>query len=428
MAQSPVLHAITQHAATLAAARRVFVAYSGGLDSTVLLHAVAKNHPDAIGLHANHGLHGDAMRWAQHCEEVCKGLDIAFDSTALAIVDAGEGIEAAARTARYRWFETILSEGDILLMAHHQDDQAETLLLRLLRGAGPEGLSGMPLSRTLGSAVLLRPLLGLPRTDLEAYAEDHALVWVDDPSNSDIRFDRNYLRQELMPLLAQRWPGYRATLSRAATQLRELNEYLPAPYLAVVTGSLQDPGFRVSDLPDEPALAALSLRKWLRERSLTAPPSARLHEFLRQLREGAGAQLCGAGWIIERYRDAVYLLPSLKENPPLEAPVRLGEWQPWPSMGQLKVVLKEGAEPLDLTLRSRQGGERIEFSSGQRKDLKTVFQELEVPPWWRDRLPLLIQRSGSTEELLAVADLRYSPRAASLGVEVVRKGEEFPEK
>ncbi|WOJ95383.1 tRNA lysidine(34) synthetase TilS [Congregibacter brevis] len=428
MAHSPVFHAIAQHAATLAAARRVFVAYSGGLDSTALLHTVAKSYPNAIGLHANHGLHGDAKRWAQHCEEVCQGLDIAFESTELVIVDAGEGLEAAARTARYRWFEELLSEGDVLLMAHHQDDQAETLLLRLLRGAGPEGLSGMPVSRRLGSAALLRPLLGLPRAELKAYAEAHGLIWVDDPSNSDVRFDRNYLRQELMPLLAQRWPGYRATLSRAATQLRELNEYLPAPYLATVTGSLQDPGFQVNDLPDEPALAALSLRKWLRERSLTAPPSVRLLEFLRQLREGAGAQLCGAGWIIERYRDAVYVLPIFNEERPLEAPVRLGEWQPWPGMGHLKVVLKEGAEPLDLALKSRQGGERIEFASGQRKDLKTVFQELEVPPWWRDRLPLLALRSGPTEELLAVADLRYSPRAASLGVEVVRKGEEFPEK
>ncbi|WOJ94601.1 tRNA lysidine(34) synthetase TilS [Congregibacter variabilis] len=429
VAQNPVLQAFERHAATLDRAAGVYVAFSGGLDSTVLLHGVkAAFAGPVIALHANHGLNRDADRWANQCAELCSRWNIPFSSTRLELHESGHGVEAAARTARYRWFESCIEPGAVLLMAHHQDDQAETLLLRLLRGAGPQGLVSIPVARPLGHGSLLRPLLDLPRSDLQAYAMDHDLVWIDDPSNADTRFDRNYLRQEIMPLLAKRWPGYRSTLSRAATQLRELSEHLPGPVMKTVYGSLGDPGFAIDDLPREPALAALALRQWLKERSLLAPPAARLLEFLRQMREGAGAQLCGSDWTIERYRDAVYLHPRQLDPASKTRAIQLGETLSWPGMGKLTLMGAEGELLPDLSLCTRRGGERLALASGHHKDLKTVFQEQAVPPWWRNCLPLLVQNSAAGEELLAVAHLLRSPRAVSLGVELVWEREEIRQK
>ncbi|WP_439102186.1 tRNA lysidine(34) synthetase TilS [Congregibacter sp.] len=427
MAQDPVLLALEGHRSLLSSAGKVFVAYSGGLDSTVLLHAAQQTCPDRlVALHANHGLHGDAARWQTHCEDYCKQLGVACQSTELFLEESGSGVEASARDARYRWFEECIGSSDVLLMAHHQDDQAETLLLRLLRGAGPDGLAGMPQQRHLGAGSLLRPLLSLPRSSLKSYAQECGLAWVEDPSNGDTRFDRNYLRQEVMPLLARRWPGYRSTLSRTAAQLRERNEHLPAPRLSTVRGCLGDPGFLVAEVPEEPALAALALRDWLRERSLRLPPAARLTEFLRQLREGSGARLQCPLWTIERYRDAVYLLPSHPESPPEACSISVGQSLWWPGLGELTLNCEGATDVPGLMLRARQGGERLELANGQHAELKTVFQELGVPSWWRPRLPFLIQKSDSHEVLLAVADLRSSPRAASLGLKLLLKREEFP--
>lgn len=429
MAQDPVLQAVERHAATLERAAAVYVAFSGGLDSTVLLHAVSACFSGPVtALHANHGLHKDAGLWANQCGQLCVRWNIPFSSTRLQLHEGGDGIEAAARTARYRWFESCIEPGAVLLMAHHQDDQAETLMLRLLRGAGPQGLASMPVARPLGDGSLLRPLLDLPRRDLQAYAKDHDLGWIDDPSNADTRFDRNYLRQEVMPLLAKRWPGYRSTLSRAASQLRELSEHLPGPVLKTVYGSMGDPGFAIEDLPLEPALAALTLRQWLRERSLLAPPAARLSEFLRQLREGTGAQLCGSDWTIERYRNAVYLHPQKVGPASTPRAIQIGEALSWPGMGEL-ALQSAGSEFLPgLSLRTRRGGERLALANGHHKDLKTVFQEQAVPPWWRNCLPLLVQSSAAGEELLAVAHLLRSPRAVSFGIELVWKREEIRQK
>lgn len=429
MAQDPVLSTVDLHISALERDTPVFVAYSGGLDSTVLLHATAATSPGRVtALHANHGLHRDAGQWAAHCADVCRSVGVSFDTTELELKDTGNGVEAAARAARYGWFESCLSHGGVLLMAHHQDDQAETLLLRLLRGAGPDGLSGMPVTRSLGSGSLLRPLLALPRDVLERYAHFHGLIWIDDPSNTDTRFDRNYLRQKVMPLLAERWPGYRDTLSRAATQLREQNEHMPAPVLTSVHNGMGDIGFALSELPETPALAALALRRWLREHALLAPPAARLGEFYRQLREGTGAQLCGAGWVIERYRDAVYLHPTGIEPKPPELPVVVGQALSWPGMGELTVQVAGGNPLPALTLRTRREGDRLILDNGKHKVLKTVFQELGIPRWWRQKLPLLVGHSAQGEELLAVAHLLRSPVGTSLGVSIDWKKEEFTSK
>jgi len=429
VAKDPGLRAIDLYGRAFASDLPVFVAYSGGLDSTVLLHALQTRFPGRLtALHANHGLHGDAGRWATECADFCNGLGVPFNSNQLSLEDAGDGVEASARAARYRWFEACLRRGGVLCMAHHQDDQAETLLLRLLRGAGPEGLSGMPVTRNLGNGSLLRPFLGLPRKMLESYALSRDLAWIEDPSNADRRFDRNYLRHEVMPRLAKRWPGYRATLSRAAAQLREQNEHLPAPTLTTVQNGMGDKGFAVSELPAAPALAALTLRRWLRQHAFLAPPAARLHEFLRQLREGTGAQLCGSGWVIERYRDAVYLHPPEAPWAPLQLPVREGQSLSWGSVGEVTVQVADGKPLPSLMLRTRREGDRLLGPGGKHKNLKTVFQELGIPRWWRQKLPLLVQPSTEGDELLAIAHLRRSPAGVSLGVSLDWKREEFTPK
>ncbi|HDQ9214135.1 TPA: tRNA lysidine(34) synthetase TilS, partial [Pseudomonas aeruginosa] len=186
------------------------VAFSGGLDSTVLLHLLAQLArsealPALSALHVHHGLQAAADGWPAHCQAVCRSLGIPLRVERVQVA-VGGSIEQAARDARYRAFQANLGEGQVLLTAQHLDDQAETLLFRLLRGAGLRGLAAMPASRPLGGGRLCRPLLGVSRAELEAYAQTHRLDWVEDPSNQDPRFSRNYLRREIMPRLASHWP------------------------------------------------------------------------------------------------------------------------------------------------------------------------------------------------------------------------------
>ncbi len=189
------------------------LAYSGGLDSSVLLHAASVvAHQRGIGLralHINHQLSEHAQRWQMHCEQQCAQLGVECLSVVVDVVNVGEGLEAAARAARYAVFSEQLRDQEQLLLAHHLDDQAETLLLRLMRGAGPAGLGAMQATRALAAGTLNRPLLALARASLETYAAQHTLSWVEDESNASLNFDRNFLRHQIMPQLQQRWPGFR---------------------------------------------------------------------------------------------------------------------------------------------------------------------------------------------------------------------------
>jgi len=198
-----------------------WVAYSGGLDSHVLLHALAAVREQLpaplVAVHVNHNLQSAAADWDAHCRAVCADLNIEYRSLSVDARHAnGESPEAAARAARYRAITELLPAGQVLLTAHHQDDQAETLLLQLLRGAGPKGLAAMPESSALGQGRLLRPLLAVSRAELQAYAEQQELRWIEDPSNAQLDYDRNYLRHNILPLLQQRWPATSAVLARGA--------------------------------------------------------------------------------------------------------------------------------------------------------------------------------------------------------------------
>jgi tRNA(Ile)-lysidine synthase len=206
-------------------ARTWRIAFSGGLDSTVLLHLLAhlaktQSLPALSAIHVHHGLQVAADAWPQHCQSVCDALGIALQIVRVK-VQAGASLEQAAREARYAAFGDVTLADDLLLTGQHRDDQAETLLFRLLRGAGVRGLSGMPIQRPMGQGRLVRPLLDVTRAELEAYAKAHQLSWIEDPSNQDRQFSRNYLRHQVMPLLTSRWPQAQASMARSAAHLRE---------------------------------------------------------------------------------------------------------------------------------------------------------------------------------------------------------------
>ncbi|MEM7294186.1 MAG: tRNA lysidine(34) synthetase TilS, partial [Pseudomonadota bacterium] len=209
--------------------KRWLLGYSGGLDSSVLLHQLAAiaQRPALHAIHVNHQLSPYADNWQAHAQMVCDQLQVPLTViTVPAPENRGKGLEDAARAARYQAFESVLEEGDVLMLAHHQDDQAETMLLRLLRGAGARGLAGMPQQRVIGRAELLRPLLDRGRADLEAYAQANQLKYITDDSNDDTRLDRNYLRSEVMPMLASRWPGFARNWKHSADVLAATSEAL----------------------------------------------------------------------------------------------------------------------------------------------------------------------------------------------------------
>ncbi|MCP5131377.1 MAG: tRNA lysidine(34) synthetase TilS [Pseudomonadales bacterium] len=402
-------------------ARHWYVGFSGGIDSTVLLHLLqrwCRQHPNAprlSAIHVNHGLHAEAAEWQAHCEWLCRLLQIPILCLDANVERGSLGLEAAAREARYALFEEQLSDGDVLFLGHHADDQVETFFLRLLRGAGVQGLAAMPAGRTLGAGRLARPLLQQPRAALEAYAAAHGLNCVQDPSNFDTALDRNFLRAEVLPLLARRWPGYRATVLRASAHIgvaaEQLARSMPAP--ATIRSEMGDPGLRLGEInTGSPREAMQALRHWLLGAGWPAPDQAALAEFQRQLEtgsDGSRSRLQCSAYTLQRYRDAIYLLPdpgpaeasgpmSLAPGETLELPGSAG--RAW-----LAQVAREGlrlAPGERLRVAWREGGERCRpLGRGGSASLKKVLQERGVPPWWRDRVPLFYLG----EELLAVGDL-----------------------
>ncbi len=394
---------------------RWWLAYSGGLDSHVLLHRVVSLvragglWPPLHALHINHQLNPKAKAWSAHCERVCAALGIELTVLTVEVADAGLGIEAAARTARYAAFASVLGEGELLLQAHHLDDQAETLLLRLMRGTGPAGLAAMPSTRVLGAGALLRPLLGCPRAALLAYAKAAQLQWVEDDSNSNTRFDRNFLRQLALPLLAQRWPGYRQTLSRAALQAGETQELLDALAALDFARAGRGEALGTAELMAlTPARQRNLLRHWLTGRALPMPSRAQLEQLLMQAgaRADASVSVCWPGAEVHRYQGCLYALKAL---PPvldvINQPWRAEAPVPLPGLGALSGAQSLGAglrADRSYELRNRRGGERCRpLGRAHSQSLKKLLQAAQVPPWLRPRLPLLF----CGDELAAVADL-----------------------
>ncbi len=405
----------------LPAAHRYVVAYSGGCDSAALLHAMASlRHAygaDLLALHVNHGLQAASVCWAEHCQAVCRGLGVELQRIDLALhIGKGESPEAAAREARYQAIQAHMREGDMLLTAHHQDDQAETLLLQLLRGSGPAGLAGMAELKACPPAVHARPLLGFSREELAAYARDQGLSWVEDSSNLDTRFDRNFLRREVMPLLASRWPALSRTLARSAAHCAEaqlLIEELAQADLARLGGddaeALPVSGLKALSLPRRRVL----LRNWIQGRGFQLPDAPRLECMAREAIEAGADRMPLIRWPgaeVRRYRDRLYLMTPLSDHDP-------GLVLPWDGasplvlpagLGTLRADLATGGMDPEkwsaggLQVSFRQGGEQCRpLGRGHGRSLKKLFQERGLPPWERDRVPL-ISLNG---QLAAVADL-----------------------
>ncbi|MFT5710131.1 MAG: tRNA(Ile)-lysidine synthase [Halioglobus sp.] len=411
--------------ASRAGAARWCVAFSGGPDSCALLHllrswqmACGQDTPQLVAIHVNHGMQTASNQWQAHCEALCDTWDVPLIVVRAIVRRAGKGAEAAARDARYKAFEAELSCGDVLFMGHHLDDQVETYFLRLMRGSGLSGLSAMPSSRVLGEGELLRPLLGVQRSELAAYIEQHHLTAIEDPSNFDTAIDRNYLRQNVLPLLADRWSGYRQTVARAAGHASVaqavIEECLPEP--PTVVSVMGDPGIEQRALNSVSVDAAMiKMRSWLRAQGCSMPDQLLLAEFMRQLRQSAASaspRLSNGDFELQRYRNRIYLLPKFPDEgdtggPEQDLSLAIGEGCSIPGLGTLTLAPAVAAGlRLDaqsrLTIRWRQGGERCRpIGRAYNQRLKKLLQEFWVPPWWRERIPLVYL----DDELLAVAGL-----------------------
>ncbi|WP_153787577.1 tRNA lysidine(34) synthetase TilS [Pseudomonas sp. EMN2] len=392
-----------------------YIAFSGGLDSTVLLHLLAdyaRHHPapPLRAVHVHHGLQAAADAWPAHCKTVCDALGIELEVICVQVAP-GASLEQAARDARYTAFEKLLAPGAVLFTGQHRDDQAETLLFRLLRGAGLRGLSAMPEARPLGQGGLVRPMLKLSREQLQAYARSKGLVWVDDPSNTDTTYARNYLRGEVLPLLRQRWPQAEANLARSAEHLGEalgLLDELAAADLATACGNAPLPWLGLDSL-DLATLAALSparqrnaLQYWLGRR--TRLPDSRHWAGWNDLRDAAAD--ARPVWRLtdgelQRSHGRIWWLSGEWQRTPSAQPAWQDPTQPLALPGNGHVRLAAQSTAAGLRIAYRQGGEVLELPGRGRRDLKRLLNELQVPHFVRPRLPLLYQG----ERLLAVANL-----------------------
>ena len=393
------------------------VGLSGGMDSVVLLHALATlgeaRSRGVRAVHVHHGLHADADEWLRHCEVVCEALEVPLRSVRVDVPrDSGEGIEAAARHARHATFAAELGDGEVLALAHHRDDQAETFLLRALRESGVDGLGAMRSWRRFARGWLWRPLLAHSRVQLLAYARLHDLRWIDDPSNSDSRFDRNFLRQQVLPLLGERWPHVHAALARSAELSAEAADLLAEEdvrclaYLRTAdVNVISREGLQA--LP--PARRARVLRRWIAELGLPPLPAEGIAQIEAQVlvaRDDADPCFRWHGAELRAWRDLVHAGQ-------VRQPLAIGWSCEWDGTAPLSLpdgsaLLLLGASGFDRSLRvhARQGGERITLPGRDHSHtLKHVLQDLGVPPWVRERLPLLSANSG---ELLAAGDLACS--------------------
>lgn len=402
--------------------RRLRIALSGGMDSMVLLHAChalreqnqltsTDNTPLALSaIHINHGLSNNARAWSEFCEAQCRTLGVELISEALP-TDYFNGLsdhaspEARAREGRYGIFASLLGSDEVLLTAHHRDDQAETILLRLLRGAGPAGLSGIPAIRSFGETILLRPLLDWTRDELQDYANLRQLDWVEDESNTDTAMDRNYLRHQVLPLLEARWPAWRENWQRSATlcaESRALNEVLASHDLDAIVDEAGRPNCKQLLVLDE-ARRRNCLRYWLQQSGCPEPGWQVLHRMAGELLLAGSdrqAEVNWQGWQLRRYRDHLHLRkwsgPWHGENVLLGA-LNLTDQQvlALPENGSLCLQRSDSGElaipaGASLAVQYRRGGETCRLAGRPSRSLKQILQESDIPPWERDRLPLLL--------------------------------------
>ncbi|KAA0874679.1 tRNA lysidine(34) synthetase TilS [Nitrincola tapanii] len=390
--------------------RRWVIALSGGLDSMVLLHAASQVwSPQSLHvLHVHHQLQSAADTWSDFCVAQAQARGLSCQVIRVAPTSASE---ADARAARYQAFQQVLQVGDCLLLAQHADDQAETLFFRLLRGAGVRGLAAMPAWRQLGCAELRRPFLSWPRQALKAWAESERLSWIEDPSNLQDHYARNFLRLQILPRLQKRWPALVTRCLDTAQQMSEASELLDElaaqDLERLIRGrdSLCCLGLRSLSL----ARQSNVLRFWLRQVGQT-PSQAQLHQVQQQLlsthpSEEACVELSAVH--LRVYREQLYRLPNVwPEAYPMLSHLQLAPGQVLSLPGGRLYIQGQAEVPLCVNLRYRRLGEKLYLPGREHSTrLKHLFQAHGVPVWQREGWPLLESVNPSEPELLAVAGL-----------------------
>lgn len=402
---------------SLSESKNLFIAFSGGLDSHVLLHALSRvraEHSEfnLTAIHINHNLSSNASKWENHCKEICHQLNIPL---VIKQIDAktkikGLSPEEIARHLRYEVLAKLLSKDACLVTAHQADDQAETVLLHLFRGSGPKGLSAMSPKIEFASGFLLRPMLFFSRQEIIEYANQNKLKWVEDESNLNAKYSRNFLRLNILSKLKERFPGVVATLNRVAEHSRELDkllEMLAAQDLEQAKGSVKDTLLISKVLQLDEARQRNLIRYWLKALKFSTPSTVKLQQIQKSLLHANVSAKPKVSWLgceIRRYKDNMYAMMPLKPHDNkmvipwnLSDPIKLPE-----DLGVLRVDFfgtRPEIEESQITVKFRQGGEVFEPSGRQGTHcLKKLFQEWEIPPWLRDRVPLVYYE----DELIAV--------------------------
>lgn len=399
-------HTIIKQLQDLTEAKRFLIAYSGGLDSHVLLHLLSQSPQNLVqfrAMHVHHGLQEGADQWLEHCKKTCKLLNVPFVSEKVKIKrHTGQSIEDQSRIARYEALFENLKPDEVLLTAHHQSDQAETLLLQLFRGAGVNGLASMPLLKTLNHGdeeiYHARPLLLQSFESLKHYASEHELFYIEDPSNFDNTFDRNYLRNSVLPSLRERWPSIDKTLSRVASIQSQTKEILDK----VAENNIDQISENNSEISIEKLLGyskeeqILLIRFWINQQGFKAPSELKLQKLFSDVinaKSDAKPLLEWSDTQIRRFKGKLFIMESLPKHDEKQI-------QYWNGESSLYISsIDKTLHPQDLTrksddisIRFRQGGEKIYSNKrGRSISLKNLFQELEVPPWVRPRIPLVYE-------------------------------------
>ena len=384
---------------------KITLAFSGGLDSTVLLHLLAqcrKTLPLQLSAHhVHHGLSQHADEWADFCEEVCINLNVPFTLSKIKVnKNSGLGLEATAREARYN--ALLSADAQLICLAHHQDDQAETLLLQLARGAGVKGLAGM--GTIYGK--LLRPLLTVPRSHLASYAKQRDLTWIEDESNADTQLNRNFVRHKILPVLEESYPSIRQTLGRSAQHLATANDLLDelAQMDAIEAGfdANKTSTINLTTLKNlSEARINNCLRWWLSQNSLQMPSQQQLQQITQQLmhaKSDARIKLkVSAELSLRRYQNRAYLVQDLPSTPPINMLWQGEDIIDLPNKTQLIFSKKMGEgislrkiENATLFIKFRDGNERFLPQLGRpKRSLKVILQNHAMPPWQREQLPLI---------------------------------------
>lgn len=379
--------------------KKVLVAYSGGLDSHVLLHLISQIPEFTVrAIHIHHGLQAIADSWVSHCQNICDGLNITFETKYLHLKPKiGESIEALARQGRYQALKASLKDNEILVTAQHQNDQSETLLLQLFRGAGVQGLASMSAVSNFGKGQHIRPLLKISRNDLEAYAKTYQLEYIEDPSNQDTSFDRNFLRKKIFPQLRKRWLGLDKALNRSAAIQAETISILDEVAVEDFTGicSSQENTLKIEPLTllSYPRQKLL-LRYWIAKSGFKYPSEKKLQHIFSniiQAQKDAQPLIEWEGVQIRRYKNKLYIMLPLSEH----EPAQVFSWDTNEPLyiPSLELCLKPDIlheRNQTVTVRFRQGGELMQGPKPNKKiSLKDFLSEAGIPPWERSRLPLI---------------------------------------